>query len=306
MIEFDKEKLREFLLFVKNKTNITSIELIEKDFYLCFLLSKLNLNEYIFKGGTCLAKVYLDYFRFSEDLDFTFLHQNLFNGKSTKSIKKICKEKIDNFGKQLELIGLDFIFDKSNKKYVELGNNNKLVTFKVWYDSIFTNTLSFVKIQINFLEKIKFKPQIKEILPLIQNNIPNEDKTYFKDYLSFYEKKKLVVYDIKEIIAEKIRSLLTRKAIKSRDSVDLLFIYQKFKIKPEEVLKETVEKTLFAMNSYEKYKDNFVLNKEKIKTTDFSYNEVKHLVIKSIKKEDFEKFIENLKPILDKIIDTLT
>ena len=114
MTEFDKEKLKEFLLFVKDKTNVSAPELIEKDFYLNVLLSKLALEEYIFKGGTCLAKVYFDYFRFSEDLDFTFSNQDLFDGKSTKSIKKICKEKIDEFGKKLELLEMDFIFDKTD------------------------------------------------------------------------------------------------------------------------------------------------------------------------------------------------
>src|SRR3989338_10692951 len=112
MMEIDKDKLKNFLTSIKDKTNITATELIEKDFYLNILLSKLNFEEYVFKGGTCLAKAYLDYFRLSEDLDFTFVEQDIFNGLSTKSIKKICKEKIDLFGEQLETLGLDFVFDK--------------------------------------------------------------------------------------------------------------------------------------------------------------------------------------------------
>src|SRR3989338_8914671 len=103
-MEIDKDKFKSFLTSIRDKTKITAIELIEKDFYLNVLLSKLNLEGYAFKGGTCLAKAYLDYFRFSEDLDFTFINQKLWEGKSTKSIKKICKEKIDAFGEQLEKI----------------------------------------------------------------------------------------------------------------------------------------------------------------------------------------------------------
>src|SRR3990167_1563626 len=99
-MEIDKEKLKNFLTSIKDKTSITALELIEKDFYLNILLSRLNLEGYVFKGGTCLAKAYLDYFRFSEDLDFTFSNQKLWEGESTKSIKKICKEKIDTFGEQ--------------------------------------------------------------------------------------------------------------------------------------------------------------------------------------------------------------
>src|SRR3989344_7926086 len=167
-MEIDKDKLRQFLLSVKDKTKISAVELIEKDFYLNILISKLNLEGYVFKGGTCLAKAYLNYFRFSEDIDFTFENQKLWEGKSTKGIKKICKEKINVFGEQLEKIGLSFKFDKKDIKYVMLGSNNKLVTFKIYYISVLTGNPSFIKIQINFLEKLMFAPQSKELISLIK------------------------------------------------------------------------------------------------------------------------------------------
>ena len=298
-MEIDKDKLKNFLASIKDKTNITALELIEKDFYLDVLLTKLNLEGYVFKGGTCLAKAYLDYFRFSEDLDFTFIDQKLWEGKSTKSIKKICKEKINNLGEQLEKIGLSFKFNKKDIKYVMLGSNNKLVTFKVHYISVLTGNPSFIKIQINFLEKIMFVPQKKELLPLIKlNQFTKEDQIYFKEFLDFYKPIKIKVYDIKEIVAEKVRSLLTRKAIKSRDAIDLLFIYNKFKIRPQDLLKETKEKLLFSIIAYDKYKGNLILTKEKLQTLEFQYNEVRHLAIKPFNKEDFDNYIKGLKPLL--------
>jgi len=298
-MEIDKDKFKNFLNSIKDKTNITALELIEKDFYLDILLSKINFKEYVFKGGTCLSKAYLDYFRFSEDLDFTFIDQKLWEGKSTKSIKKICKEKIDAFGEQLEKIGLRFKFDKADRNFVEIGNNNKLVTFKVYYNSVLTGKSSFIKIQINFLEKIIFGPQTKELLPLIKpHQFTKEDQIYFKEFLEFYKPIKTKVYDIKEIVAEKTRSLLTRKAIKSRDAIDLLFIYQKFKIKPQDFLKETKEKLLFSITAYSKYKDNLLLTKEKLQTLKFQYSEVRLLVIKPFNKDDFDKYVNELKPLL--------
>src|SRR3989338_3094253 len=158
-MEIDKYKLKNFLASIKDKTNITALELIEKDFYLDVLLTKLNLEGYVFKGGTCLAKAYLDYFRFSEDLDFTFIDQKLWEGKSTNSIKKICKEKINYFVEQLEKIELGFKFDKANRNYVEIGSNNKIITFKIHYISVLTGNPSFIKIQVNFLENIMFPVQ---------------------------------------------------------------------------------------------------------------------------------------------------
>jgi len=298
-MEIDKNKLKNFLTLIKDKTNITALELIEKDLYLNILLSKLNLENYVFKGGTCLAKAYLDYFRFSEDLDFTFIDQKLWEGKSTKSIKKICKEKINTLGEQLEKIGLSFKFNKKDIKYVMLGSNNKLVTFNVHYISVLTGNPSFIKIQINFLEKIMFVPQTKELLPLIKlNQFTKEDQIYFKEFLDFYKPIKIKVYDIKEIVAEKVRSLLTRKAIKSRDAIDLLFIYNKFKIRPQDLLKETKEKLLFSIIAYDKYKGNLILTKEKLQTLEFQYNEVRHLAIKPFNKEDFDNYIKGLKPLL--------
>lgn len=298
-MELDKDKLKNFLNSIKDKTNITALELIEKDFYLNILLSKLDFEEYVFKGGTCLAKAYLDYFRFSEDLDFTFINQKLWKGKSTKSIKKVCKEKINAFGEQLEKIGFDFRFDKADKNYVEIGNNNKLVTFKIYYSSVLTGKSTFIKIQINFLEKMVFTPQTKELIPLIKpNQFTKEDQIYFKEFLDFYKLLKMKVYDIKEIVTEKFRSILTRKAIKSRDAIDLLFIYKKFRIRPQDLLKETKEKLLYSINSYEKYKDNLILARDKLQTLDFQYSEVRYLVIKPFNKEEFDSYVKELKPLL--------
>jgi len=301
-MKINKTKLKEFLQFIKEKTPVNSLELIEKDFYLNVLLSELNLQEYALKGGTCLAKIYLDYFRFSEDLDFTYINQELFRNKSTKKIKKICKEKINEFGKQLETTGFDFIFDKSDRKYVEIGNNNKLATFKMWYKSGITGMSSFIKIQINYLELMNFKIKTKETIPLLKEELSKNEKIYFQEYTEYYAGKSLNVYDIREIVSEKIRSLLTRKAIKSRDSIDLLFIYQKYKIRPEDFLKEAKEKIIFAIRNYDKYRENLILAEEKLAKVNFSYEEVRHMIIRDFKRKSFENFVIELRLLLQQIL----
>ena len=305
-MKIDKDKFNKFLNLVKDKTDITALELIEKDLYLNILLSKLNLENYVFKGGTCLAKAYLNYFRFSEDLDFTFANQELWKGKSTNEIKKICKEKINLLGEQIEKIGFDFKFDKKDAKYVMLGSNNKLVTFKVHYTSVLTGTPSFIKIQINFLEKIIFPYQIKELISLIKPpQFTEEDQIYFKEFLEFYKTTKIEVYNIKEIVAEKVRSLLTRKAIKSRDAIDLLFIYNSFNIKPQDLLNEITEKILFSINNYEKYRKNLILTKDKLQTLEFRYSEVRPLVIKHFNKENFDVYVRDLKRLLIELTEKI-
>jgi predicted nucleotidyltransferase component of viral defense system len=46
--------------------------LLEKDYYCSLVLKSLELytTNLVFKGGTCLSKVYSDFYRLSEDLDF--------------------------------------------------------------------------------------------------------------------------------------------------------------------------------------------------------------------------------------------
>jgi hypothetical protein len=68
----DRAQFREALLFTESSTGF-SARLIEKDYYCSLVLhdvSELFGQGLIFKGGTCLSKVYTEFFRLSEDLDF--------------------------------------------------------------------------------------------------------------------------------------------------------------------------------------------------------------------------------------------
>ena len=72
--ETNKSKYIEQLKKHFNLANSESI--LEKDLLLTLILAefeKLDLGkELIFKGGTLLSRNYLNYHRFSEDLDFVF------------------------------------------------------------------------------------------------------------------------------------------------------------------------------------------------------------------------------------------
>ncbi len=57
-------------------------EVVEKDYVLGWLLWGISTDPqlsttWVFKGGTCLKKCYIDTYRFSEDLDFTVLENGL-------------------------------------------------------------------------------------------------------------------------------------------------------------------------------------------------------------------------------------
>lgn len=91
---------KEMLLEIAKKKGLTNKEYIEKDYFQDLFLFNLykKTNLFIFKGGTCLYKIY-NLPRFSEDLDFSLLRKtepekivsevaNKINGE-IKTIKKM-------------------------------------------------------------------------------------------------------------------------------------------------------------------------------------------------------------------------
>ncbi len=87
---------KEFLLKVAKNKGLKNREHIEKDYFQDVLLYHLykKSNNFIFKGGTCLYKLY-NLPRFSEDLDFSILTQK--NIKETiESVARELKAKIES------------------------------------------------------------------------------------------------------------------------------------------------------------------------------------------------------------------
>lgn len=226
---------KDFTNEVAKTQNIKRADLIEKDLILHQLLTDFSNNNFIsenfiFKGGTCLIKHYIGYYRFSEDIDFTWKNQKLFEKMSQKAIRRKLSKIINETGMYIEKISarrnLEFKCEKRNMKFVELGGGNKFCTFKIWYNSELLNRESFVKIQINFVEKIFFtskKAELKSLLP-VHNK---EMRFLFEEHDEYIQKIAFEVYDIKEILSEKFRSILTRQGIKARDFLDVYLIFKK-------------------------------------------------------------------------------
>lgn len=66
----DPDIFREALSYSEAITGFTA-SLIEKDYYCSLILNHVFYRDtpLVFKGGTCLSKVYADFYRLSEDLD---------------------------------------------------------------------------------------------------------------------------------------------------------------------------------------------------------------------------------------------
>lgn len=297
----------EFISFVSDKTGFKRKELVEKDILLHSILFELVKNkqfnrDYAFKGGTCLIKCYLGYFRFSEDIDFSYLHQREFKGKSEKQIRRLLADKIDLllelFMEISEKFDFDFKKDKNNPKYIEFGGSNKFVTFKIWYNSAVFNKESFIKIQINFVEKFLYPIAEMPISSLIGMNLAKEIGFLFKEYLYLLEPIRIKAYDLNEIVAEKIRAILTRKGVKLRDFIDVFLIVNKKKIDLYSFRNIIIKKTEFMLK-YEKYYQNLQTKDKEIGNA--MLNNEENLLLKPLPK-DFEKFLEDFKPFLYKLI----
>ena len=286
-------------------------DLVEKDFILHQILSDLSKDgffapNFLFKGGTCLIKCYFGYLRFSEDIDFTWKDQTAFSKISGKKIRSQLSKIVDKTGSVFETIakkrGLDFRCVKSNPDYVELGGSDKTCTLKIWYDSEILGRRNFVKVQINFVEQMCFS-QTKAQLSGLLTGKHEELDSLFPEYAEYAKKIPFNVYDIREILCEKVRALLTRQGTKARDFLDAYLIWKRFRITPEDVEKCIIGKMDFALKLYSKYRTSLrqkvsLLNSGKL----FDWGSEKEFLLSDIDEGDFYKFLSSFEPFLKRIV----
>jgi len=288
---------------------------VEKDVIIQKLLIGLYQNDFsrnlVFKGGTCLIKCYLDYFRFSEDIDFTWRDQSVFEDKSQTTIRKTISGYVDELGKLLvnmsEKQGLDFVLDKNDRNYVEFGGGNKTVTYKIWFESEILKTRSFVKIQINFIEKIIFDVIEKKVNCLLSGKTDKELQALFpEDYDAYAKDISLYVYDVKEILCEKVRAILTRRGLKARDFVDIYLICNHFKLSVVDFRDIVLDKTRFMLVQYEKYRRNLEEKRRLIDSGEiFQWGDERNLLLIDIGEKGFYSFVRDFEKFLKDVLGRL-
>lgn len=175
---------------------IINIGHVEKDYLGDLILLSISRNtkdELVFKGGTCLFKFYkLD--RFSEDLDFT-LQKDL---DTKKLVNKIVSD-LNTFGAECEI------------KKVKQAYNTIMITLRI-KGPLYTGenkTITTMRIDINTKSSIELKPLSRQYISL------------YPDIPTF----SILVMQEKEILAEKVRAILTRA--KAKDVYDIWFLLKK-------------------------------------------------------------------------------
>ena len=124
--------------------------------------------------------------------------------------------------------GLDFKCEKRNADYMEFGGGNKTCTLKIWYQSGILNSRSFLKVQINFVESMCFPPKKGQLKGLLTGRHEELEALFPSECKEYARRVPLGIYDIREILSEKVRALLTREGTKARGFLDVYLIYKQY------------------------------------------------------------------------------
>jgi len=289
--------MKKLIDYLSSETGILNKPLLEKDVILHLLLGELSKNDYfsksfVFKGGTCLIKCYYGYYRFSEDLDFSFANQAEFEGKSQKEVRRALSMKLNDLISILNGIAgklhLEFKEEKSSQRYIEFGGSSKFTTFKLWYKSTVSGNEQFVKVQINFVEHFFYnfrKLAAKSLIKGIENK---EFSFLFPEYKILLEDNIVAAYDIKEILIEKCRAVLTRRGVKARDLIDIYLILHNEKLDIADFRGKVIDKTKFMLR-YVKYLQNL----NDFDAEKFLLGEEEKLLLKPLH-NGFESFVKEV------------
>lgn len=305
----------DFVNELSRRLDIQRRDMIEKDVILHELLLDLSKNEFfadnfVFKGGTCLIKCFYGYKRFSEDIDFTWKKQSDFKGKTQKQIRSELSGLISRTGKMLEEIatkrGLEFKLKKGDRTFVELGGSNKLCTFKIWYQSEVLGRRSFIKVQINFVEEMCFEVGRRTARSLLVKRDAELD-ALFPEYADYAAKISLETYDIREILSEKIRALLTRRGTKARDFVDVYLISRECDISASTVEGCAVKKIRFALMLYSRFRSNLRAKEPLLKSGKlFEWGQERTLLLSGFDEKDFYSFLGGFEQVLGRIVQAVS
>ena len=296
-------ELSEFITFIAERSGVEKTKLIEQDIVIHGILKRVYAStyfseNYVLKGGSCLVKCYFGYYRFSVDLDFTW--RNKENWKvGVKELRRRLHEQIRTLSQLLEEIaeqtGLEFVNDPKNRKYFEFSGGGRMVTFKLWKGQ------ELVKIQVNFLEELLFQPKTIIVKTLLDNTLISErDRVYFEEFLSTYRPFEVNAYDEREILCEKVRAILTRRAQKLRDFYDIFMLNERgYRI---ERFTEEIKRKIRSSLYYRRYRNNLEANK---KTIEYSREVLEDPFERGLFVVDpprnFDRFLEEILNLLKEI-----
>jgi len=205
---------------------------VDKDYVLGHFLIAMHQqfeDKLIFKGGTCLRKCYFPGYRFSEDLDFTSV-DGVFTLESN-DLSAVCRSAEKHSG---------IVFIPESIKVLQHQNEKKgyQVKIKYWGANHLRNQQPLSSDRWQTKIKLEISTDELFLLPASFNvvNHPYSD--------SLTSSKPIPCYDLNEIIAEKLRSLVQRSYTAPRDFYDLYHLTNSFAIKDWQSVKPVFVKKM--------------------------------------------------------------
>jgi predicted nucleotidyltransferase component of viral defense system len=215
----DLSLFREAVNFTTAETAFAS-RLIEKDYFCTVLLAYLagaTDDRLVFKGGTCLAKVHGEFYRLSEDLDFTIpvpvTSTRSQRSKLAAGVKKavaLLPERLPSFRLNDPLQG---------------ANNSTQYIAVIAYSSLIRQQEETIKIEVGLRE------------PLLTPVVKSPARTIMLDPVS--GKPLVLPVSVRcisktEALAEKFRAALSRREPAIRDYFDIDYAVRKMGLRPRD------------------------------------------------------------------------
>jgi predicted nucleotidyltransferase component of viral defense system len=212
--ETDPDIFRESLSYSEGVTGFTA-SLIEKDYYCSLILHYIFYPDtpLVFKGGTCLSKIYADFYRLSEDLDLVIPVPVDTPRNQRRSKMEPMKRIFDKLPAIVPVLSVSRAFRGHNESRQYIGYFE--------YPSAVMDKQERIKIEIGIRE------------PLLLSPVTGEARTIAVN--PFSGRRLLPVFtvqamDMKEAYAEKVRAALTRREPAIRDLFDLFHAVHKMKL----------------------------------------------------------------------------
>ncbi|MCO6487064.1 MAG: nucleotidyl transferase AbiEii/AbiGii toxin family protein [Phaeodactylibacter sp.] len=175
---------------------------IEKDYLISWILKGVSDNSFllenlIFKGGTCLKKLYFPDYRFSEDMDFTLQNDSIANEEIIEAFKKVFTEIYQEARIKLAITG---------DKYEEHPSSGR-IKFYANYIGPLGGSGDEIKVDLTRNEKLEFNPV---------------NRSVFRQYSDLEETFSIKAYSLEEVLIEKMAALMGRTI--ARDLYDFYYL----------------------------------------------------------------------------------
>jgi len=220
-VKYDPNTVRRFAesLAAGNRQGL-SLSLVDKDVWITYMLREIYAlpegKHLAFKGGTCLVKAYYGYYRFSEDVDLTWV-----GGKPKEhDFRKNVVEQV------MGSLGLEWYKDEKVRTGIAGTQSGNVMNY-FFRSPEPKEQSSKLKMTVAFKEKLEFPLQEIRLKTIAPSKGRRELEALYGDAAKdYFDSATAPCYSIQEIACEKIRAMLTRKAqlVRSRDIVDLYYI----------------------------------------------------------------------------------